>query len=86
MLALVSLHKGLALTCLFLPAVQKAASVGLFGSPYKPFYYKDPSGKPFIDIDGNDCGPRWVLVDPSSSKKKTAGVVGEDSEKGCVVM
>lgn len=66
---------------------QKAASVGLFGSPYKPFYYKDPSGKPFIDIDGNDCGPRWVLVDPSGGKKKVGGVNAEDAgDKGCVVM
>ena len=68
-------------------ALQKAAAVGLFGSPYRPFYYKDPLCKPFIDIDGNDCGPRWVLVDPSGDKKKVGGVNVEDAgDKGCVVM
>ncbi|GAA5851166.1 hypothetical protein JCM5353_007376 [Sporobolomyces roseus] len=48
---------------------------GVFGSPNRPYFYKDPEEKPFIDIDGKVCGDRWVYVDPldgeSSSSSNT---------------
>lgn len=62
----------------------KAAAVGLFESPYKPYYFADPSGKPFIDVDGRDCGPRWILVDPSGGRKLKKD--GSDDGKGCCIM
>lgn len=37
----------------------------------------------FIDVDGKECGPRWVLVDPKGVK---AGEEPESERSGCVVM
>ncbi|GAA6062626.1 hypothetical protein JCM10212_000288 [Sporobolomyces blumeae] len=48
---------------------------GVFGSPNRPYYYKDPEGKPFIDIDGKICGERWIYVEPlggEATKDRTA--------------
>ncbi|GAA5946325.1 hypothetical protein JCM3765_000198 [Sporobolomyces pararoseus] len=37
---------------------------GVFGSPNRPYYYRDPKGASFIDIDGKVSGERWIYVDP----------------------
>lgn len=54
----------------------------MFGSPYRPYYYQDPSGKPFIDIDGKECGPRWIYVDPKAGQDEE----GRSSKVGCCIM
>ncbi|SGZ18017.1 BQ5605_C020g09158 [Microbotryum silenes-dioicae] len=66
------------------PREQKANS-GLFSNPNRAFYIPDPEGKPFVDVDGVESGPRWILIDPQ-------GKVGSDDgkkhkeERGCCIM
>ncbi|GAA5933874.1 uncharacterized protein JCM15063_000497 [Sporobolomyces koalae] len=45
---------------------------GVFGSPNRPYYYKCPEDKPFIDIDGRPCGDRWIYVDPLDGEAQTS--------------
>ncbi|BGP54445.1 hypothetical protein JCM8202_001523 [Rhodotorula sphaerocarpa] len=57
---------------------------GLFGSPSRPYYYRDPDEKPFIDIDGKECGPRWIYVDPKA--KSEDGFDSRAAKTGCCIM
>ncbi|GAA6034860.1 hypothetical protein JCM8097_009336 [Rhodosporidiobolus ruineniae] len=60
----------------------------VFGSANRPFYYKDPLGKPFIDADGKECGPRWIYVDPKG-RSEGGSFTEEDSraaKNGCCIM
>ncbi|GAA5948756.1 hypothetical protein JCM21900_005284 [Sporobolomyces salmonicolor] len=45
---------------------------GVFGSAQRPFFYKDPESKPFIDIDGKVCGDRWIYVDPLDGEPRSS--------------
>ncbi|KDE03429.1 hypothetical protein MVLG_06092 [Microbotryum lychnidis-dioicae p1A1 Lamole] len=64
---------------------QLKANSGLFSNPNRAFYIPDPEGKPFVDVDGVESGPRWILIDPQ-------GKVGSDDgkkhkeERGCCIM
>ncbi|GJN87191.1 hypothetical protein Rhopal_000136-T1 [Rhodotorula paludigena] len=59
-------------------------SNGLFGSVNRPYFYQDPRGKPFIDIDGKECGVRWIYVDP---KARHDGSRDDKTDKiGCCIM
>ncbi|GAA5869012.1 hypothetical protein JCM16303_000336 [Sporobolomyces ruberrimus] len=53
---------------------------GIFGSPNRPYYFKDPEGKPFIDIDGKTSGERWIYVDPLD------GEAASSSNTKCCIM
>ncbi|GAA5839889.1 hypothetical protein JCM11251_001239 [Rhodosporidiobolus azoricus] len=59
----------------------------VFGSPNRPYYYKDPDNKAFIDIDGKECGDRWIHVDP---KGKREGEMEDEETRaakgGCCIM
>ncbi|GAA5847182.1 hypothetical protein JCM3766R1_001826 [Sporobolomyces carnicolor] len=44
---------------------------GVFGSPNRPYYYRDPKGENFIDIDGKVSGERWIYVDPLDGASST---------------
>ncbi|GAA5880090.1 hypothetical protein JCM1840_000175 [Sporobolomyces johnsonii] len=44
---------------------------GVFGPAQRPFFYKDPENKPFIDIDGKVCGDRWIYVDPLGGEERS---------------
>ncbi|GAA5860033.1 hypothetical protein JCM8547_003066 [Rhodosporidiobolus lusitaniae] len=57
----------------------------VFGSPNRPYYYKDPENKPFIDADGKECGDRWIYIDP---KAKRDGESDDErgGKTGCCVM
>ncbi|GAA5887295.1 hypothetical protein JCM6882_002479 [Rhodosporidiobolus microsporus] len=59
----------------------------VFGSPNRPYYYKDPQNKAFIDIDGKECGDRWIHVDP---KGKREGEMEDEETRaakgGCCIM
>ncbi|KWU44098.1 hypothetical protein RHOSPDRAFT_34323 [Rhodotorula sp. JG-1b] len=59
---------------------------GLLGSSSRPYYYKDPEDKPFIDIDGKVCGPRWIYVDPKAGPGNTGGEESRAVKTGCCVM
>ncbi|GAA5906395.1 uncharacterized protein JCM6883_005537 [Sporobolomyces salmoneus] len=52
---------------------------GVFHSPNRPYYYRDPSGAAFIDIDGKVSGERWIYVDPLDG-------VSPSSSKACCIM
>ncbi|KAK4053461.1 hypothetical protein OIV83_001628 [Microbotryomycetes sp. JL201] len=43
---------------------QLKANNGLLSNPNRPYYIKDPLNQPFLDVDGKECGPRWILIDP----------------------
>ncbi|KAK4058497.1 hypothetical protein OIO90_000659 [Microbotryomycetes sp. JL221] len=47
---------------------QLKSNNGLLSNPNRPYYIKDPLGKPFLDLDGKECGPRWILIDPKGDK------------------
>lgn len=49
----------------------------LFADPKRPFYFRDPEGQPFIDIDGKICGERWIMVDLRAGE--------EDKGRQCVI-
>ncbi|KAI5481714.1 BRCT domain containing protein [Pseudohyphozyma bogoriensis] len=66
---------------------QLKANNGLFGSANRPYYYRDPEARPFIDIDGNECGVRWILVDPQGGHEaKTEKPGAGSADKGCTIM
>jgi hypothetical protein len=54
------------------------ANNGLFADAKRPFWYCDPEGQAFIDADGNESGPRWVMIDLRGLE--------EPKEKKCTVM
>ncbi|POY72454.1 hypothetical protein BMF94_4280 [Rhodotorula taiwanensis] len=57
---------------------------GLFGSASRPYYYRDPEEKPFIDIDGKECGARWIYVDPKAQSEH--GQPSRASKTACCIM
>ncbi|GAA5976315.1 hypothetical protein JCM10908_005455 [Rhodotorula pacifica] len=59
---------------------------GLFGSASRPYYYKDPEDKPFIDIDGKECGARWIYVDPKAEPGSGDADDSRGAKTGCCVM
>ncbi|GAA5834937.1 hypothetical protein JCM9279_007150 [Rhodotorula babjevae] len=56
----------------------------LFGSSSRPYYFQDPQNKPFIDIDGKECGIRWIYVDPKAREQSSED--GREDKAGCCVM
>ncbi|BGP14331.1 hypothetical protein JCM10213_004459 [Rhodosporidiobolus nylandii] len=58
----------------------------VFGSPNRPFYYKDPEGKPFIDADGKECGDRWIYVDPKAKAECESSDDERGSKERCCIM
>ncbi|GAA6000438.1 hypothetical protein JCM10207_008011 [Rhodosporidiobolus poonsookiae] len=57
----------------------------VFGSAHRPYYYKDPDNKPFLDVDGKECGDRWVYVDPKGRAEGDDGL-RRDDKAGCCIM
>ncbi|KAM0788495.1 hypothetical protein ACM66B_001627 [Microbotryomycetes sp. NB124-2] len=53
---------------------QLKANNGLLSNPNRPYYIKDPLNQPFLDVDGKECGPRWILVDPKGEKPLVNGL------------
>ncbi|SCV67841.1 BQ2448_5452 [Microbotryum intermedium] len=64
---------------------QLKANSGLFSNPNRPFYIIDPEGAPFVDVDGVESGPRWILVDPQGKVGSDDGSKSKE-EKGCCIM
>ncbi|GAA6055382.1 hypothetical protein JCM3770_001081 [Rhodotorula araucariae] len=60
----------------------------LFGSSSRPYYYQDPQNKPFIDIDGKECGIRWIYVDPKARVREASPSDSSvrDDKFGCCIM
>ncbi|BGP38390.1 hypothetical protein JCM10450v2_002335 [Rhodotorula kratochvilovae] len=60
----------------------------LFGSASRPYYYQDPQNKPFIDIDGKQCGVRWIYVDPKARAREDSpsDSGARDDKVGCCIM
>ncbi|GAA5983794.1 hypothetical protein JCM11641_005194 [Rhodosporidiobolus odoratus] len=58
----------------------------VFASANRPFFYKDPSGKPFIDADGKECGDRWIYVDPKAKREGDSSDQERDGKGACCIM